>query len=793
MRRTNTTTQPHTDSSFSSPSPSSPSSPSPSPSPSSSPSSTPQELIVSAAIFAAAASVYLSTRYAHLPGGDGSELITAGVTWGCAHPPGYPLFTLLMALVCRDANCANAVNAVIAAAAVAVIAYAALWHLSRFHRMQSGAIGKASVSQGAKNMTCSSSAQTATAAKEARKKTSVQAASMMSSFAMMGSGGVDFQNAAFAAVVASLLFAWSHDIWMYAIGGEVFALNNLLNAVLLLAVAKFHFEFQVDAQDLTLLLRNALSVAFFSALSLTNQHTSVFPVFVYALSVMFRPCITATRKTPFTQVYPLWTTRNVVLLSSAVLLGMSFYVYLPIVALSRPITCWGAPWSWANFWRLFLRADYGTFQLSSEGEGGFSSFVKRLILYFTNTTSELLYIGALAAVFGLFVLLKSKNKNERTIGQVTLAAHSFYIVTFCYLANLPLEDALHLGVQLRFFPQAVVIVTFWSVIGFAYFFQRLWWSKYPSILLVAFQIYLNYTKLDMSQNFHFKQYGLAVMNALPKDALVLCRGDLAINTMRYLQDVDGYRTDLVILDQEIMTWDWFLEMHRETFSRVHFPGLYYHPHHAGSYNLSSFFAHNMDRFPSGIFIHGGLKPGDSSYSQTYKTVPYGLSDRVYPMDYDLDIETYMQESDLAMPTSEIMPLPDPIKYDGETWENTIAVKYYEAWHNRGLFLLNVGIQKSDRIAYQHSVRVLQALADTQSSPGPWVYRNLGIAYSRLLLWTDFPAEVIDSYLEGVVKAWSTYLVDFPQEDSSRQEIANAVSQYQQILSARKRDNGAASK
>ena len=51
-------------------------------------------ILVSAAVF----TVYVRTMYPHVPGGDSGELIVAGCTTGIAHPPGYPLFTMLAVL-----------------------------------------------------------------------------------------------------------------------------------------------------------------------------------------------------------------------------------------------------------------------------------------------------------------------------------------------------------------------------------------------------------------------------------------------------------------------------------------------------------------------------------------------------------------------------------------------------------------------------------------------------------------------------------------------------------------------
>ncbi len=46
-------------------------------------------------LFAIVLSILVLTMYPTVPGGDSGELIVAACTRGIAHPPGYPLFTML--------------------------------------------------------------------------------------------------------------------------------------------------------------------------------------------------------------------------------------------------------------------------------------------------------------------------------------------------------------------------------------------------------------------------------------------------------------------------------------------------------------------------------------------------------------------------------------------------------------------------------------------------------------------------------------------------------------------------
>jgi hypothetical protein len=53
------------------------------------------DLVTGAALGVVVLVVYVLTLYPSIPGGDSGELVAEACTLGHAHPPGYPLFTLL--------------------------------------------------------------------------------------------------------------------------------------------------------------------------------------------------------------------------------------------------------------------------------------------------------------------------------------------------------------------------------------------------------------------------------------------------------------------------------------------------------------------------------------------------------------------------------------------------------------------------------------------------------------------------------------------------------------------------
>ena len=79
---------------------------------------------------------------------------------------------------------------------------------------------------------------------------------------------------AWTGVVAGGAFAFAPLVWEYAVQGEVFALNNLNNALLLYLLERFERRPSVP---------HACAGAFAIGLALCNQHTLVFFCVPYAL------------------------------------------------------------------------------------------------------------------------------------------------------------------------------------------------------------------------------------------------------------------------------------------------------------------------------------------------------------------------------------------------------------------------------------------------------------------------------------------------------------------------------
>uniref|UniRef100_A0A2K6SGT8 Transmembrane protein 260 n=1 Tax=Saimiri boliviensis boliviensis TaxID=39432 RepID=A0A2K6SGT8_SAIBB len=177
------------------------------------------------AVFAAVAAVFTLTLPRSVPGGDSGELITAAYELGVAHPPGYPLFTLVAKL------------------AITLFPFGSIAYRVNLLCGLFGAV----------------------------------AASLLffTVFRLSGSSA--------GGILAAGVFSFSRLTWQWSIAAEVFSLNNLF--VGLLMALTVHFEEAATAKERSKITKIG---AFCCGLSLCNQHTIILYVLCIIPWILFR-------------------------------------------------------------------------------------------------------------------------------------------------------------------------------------------------------------------------------------------------------------------------------------------------------------------------------------------------------------------------------------------------------------------------------------------------------------------------------------------------------------------------
>ncbi len=187
--------------------------------------------LTAAALGVVVLAIYVRTLAPTVAGGDSGELITVAYTLGVAHPPGYPLYTLLASFFTLIP--------------IGTIA----WRVNLFSAV------------------CGAGAAT-----------------------MLFLAAARWSGSLWAALAAASLFAFSPRVWPHAVTAEVFALNNLFIAGLVYLTVRFCEAATPSGHgndDQKRLMGLAACLLFFwIGLGLTNHHTLIFYAIPAALLVL---------------------------------------------------------------------------------------------------------------------------------------------------------------------------------------------------------------------------------------------------------------------------------------------------------------------------------------------------------------------------------------------------------------------------------------------------------------------------------------------------------------------------
>ena len=515
--------------------------------------------------------IYSLTLQPSIPGGDGGELVITSYVMGIAHPPGYPLETLLGKLFTlfslgSIAARVNYLSAVCSAGAAGFI----VLMINRWTR----------------NL--------------------------------------------WAGILSAGLFAFSPLVWQYSVIAEVLALNNLLAAALLYLSIRYFQEHEKKILQISFLVMG---------LGLSNHHTFLFVALPMAIFLLWSRD-TAGKK-GFWKLPAFFT------------LGLTPYLYLPIAGSRLPSFAWGDTANFSGFFAHLLRLEFGTFQLGASSmrqdalENGNGVFEK-IGIYFRTLSSEALIVGLLLAVVGVIYTWSSKNpRRENRFGKFVLTSFVFYTVVFGALSNFNLSVPFYFGIQARFWQLPNMLAFCFAGVGLAEaarrnFPSRAAWAAPGVVILILAQIALNYTKQDQHQNTVVREFGRSLLANVEPGSILIVSSDVAWTSTRYLQLCEGFRNDVQVVHQELLTFWWEKRHLAKYLPNLIVPGNQYHIGledgyepigfnaerlRVGGYSMRGFLTSNYTRAP--IYIaHQFHEYDQARVSKDFTLLPVGLMYRV---------------------------------------------------------------------------------------------------------------------------------------------------------------------
>lgn len=435
--------------------------------------------------------VYISTLAPSLTwangGSDSGELIAAAATLGIAHPPGYPTYLLLARLfqTLPYGDLAWRTNLLSVAAALGTVA--CIYALVRLLTPTSG-------------------------------------------------------WSSLAAALAALLFGCSPLFWSQSVIAEVYTLNTLFVALLLLFIL-LHIQHPQPVHVRYILLQGLLA-----GLALGNHVTVALPVAAW-LTVL--ACCTP----------PPQRLRLTLPGLAGLGFGLLIYLYLPLRAATHPAITWGNPATWDGFWWVVSAHLYHplAFGLAPEYLPG------RVAAWATLLVQQFGWSGV---VLGFVALVYTVQARAWMVITALLAVlYSAFAITYdtadsaAYLLPVYLIFATWLGSGLamllnasaRWQPHLTLAIL-------VLLFPALAWHL-PAAAQYA----------DASRDTRALNYMHSVLSAAPPGAIILTTSDRDTFALWYAQYALHLRPDLATIAEPLLDFAWYREHLYTIYPALHIP------------------------------------------------------------------------------------------------------------------------------------------------------------------------------------------------------------------------------
>jgi hypothetical protein len=292
---------------------------------------------------------------------------------------------------------------------------------------------------------------------------------------------------------------------------------------------------------------------------------------------------------------------------------------------------------------------------------------------------------------------------------------------------------------------------------------------FVAVVLVVNQVTVNFHSENQNHNRLIYNFGSAMLNTVPENALILTRGDIYINSLRYLQECEGLRQDVKVIDLEQLKTEWMHQLVSRHYPDIALPEGPYQPDVKPGdkqyYGVVDIIDANIDRMP--IYVNLIKKHSELSWDDKYEAIPEGLAYRVLYIDAPFDIDSYFESSAKAFDS--LCSDSFLVKIRPGSWEHVVRQAYCQAQDARAEYLLKYGQSSRNYSRILHTARqIVREIIQLDADHPPLYYKNLGIICFRLR-GSDPNAE------KEMIAAWQEYLRIGPRDDPQLPDIRRELT------------------
>jgi hypothetical protein len=461
---------------------------------------------------------------------DAGELAAVQITFGIAHPTGYPLFTILgylfslIPLPFTKIYQMNLLAAIYCAATVGFFVQTiklVLDNLEKFNPKKSVEF------------------------KKPKKKSRKDKDNVV--IAKTEQKEIPEIIKLFTAGFSGLILAFSKTFWFQSTSVEVYSLHLLLICTIIFVLLKAYLQ---SEEQQNILHNYWFILAIALALGFSNHMTTllILPAIAYLFFSKFGFNKASIKKM-----------LSMIALFLPVL--AIIYSYLPIRASQQPILNWGNPIDMERILRHISGKQYQVWLFSS-----MDAAKKQLGYFFSSLTSE--FNIALIPIFIGALFSYSYSKKLFVFLIVVFASTVLYSINY---------DIVDID---SYFLLAHISLAFFSAFGIIKIHSVLKLLNHKNLIVIITSLILtlifasiNFKKVDQSNTQIFENYTKSLLNSMDKKSIVLSyQWDFFISASYYFQNVESFRKDVIVIDKELLRRSWYYNQLNRSYPEL-FSGL----------------------------------------------------------------------------------------------------------------------------------------------------------------------------------------------------------------------------
>lgn len=185
------------------------------------------------------------------------------------------------------------------------------------------------------------------------------------------------------------------------------------------------------------------------------------------------------------------------------------------------------------------------------------TFTKNSIDFFKELFTSTLGIGVVLSLAGLFLLWK-RNK------YIVLLVVVYFIIGLPFIFSYGIPD-----IQ-SYFVVPIVIVSIFASISLLQWCAKYQWIAFVTVILPCCSIAIFWEDVSQQNNTLVEDYTFMLTDQLPNNSIILSsQWDYFCSAFMYKQKIEGYRSDIVLIEKELLRRTWYPKMVQRWYPEVY--------------------------------------------------------------------------------------------------------------------------------------------------------------------------------------------------------------------------------